>query len=47
MQETAMRQHKRSPDHDSIEASTDTAGSIGALERLAGIGARDHERATF
>ena len=42
-----MRQKPSSPEHDPIEASIQAARSIGALERLAGIGQAVEERAAF
>ncbi len=33
--------------HDKLEAAIQAAGSIGGLERLAGVGTSDEERAAF
>lgn len=42
-----MPQRKRGPTPDLMEEAIQRAGSIGALERLAGIGSAQDERAAF
>ena len=42
-----MSRHKNEPTPDPTEDAIRRAGSIGALERLAGIGSTQYERAAF